>query len=264
MNDAAEFNGRRVLISGGAKGLGRAAAERLADIGARVAILDRDEDAVADAARALGAEHVARCGDVTSEHDVTDIATHVLDRLGPIDVAINCAGVPDSFTPTLEQRSEDFRRVIDVHLTGTWLVSQTVARQMLPRKSGAIINLSSMAGVLGLTPRNAYSAAKAGIATMTRTIACEWAASGVRVNAIAPGYVITPFFARLMEEGKLDGKAIRRRTPMGAFGAPKNVVDAMLFLASSRAAFITGVTLPVDGGYSAWGATGDAYNGPLD
>jgi NAD(P)-dependent dehydrogenase (short-subunit alcohol dehydrogenase family) len=261
-----ELQGRVALITGGASGLGLAAAQTLARQGMHVAVADLNAGAAEQAAASLGSgdAHLALGGDVAAEADVQRMTEAVLARHGRIDVLINSAGIPDSFKPTVEQDVADFRRLVDVHLTGTYMVTKAVAPAMLRQRRGSVINLSSVAGVLGLARRNAYSAAKAGISMMTRTMGCEWAAEGLRVNAIAPGYMLTPFAQRLIDEGKLDADRIRRRTPAGRLGTAQHIADAMAFLASDASAFITGVTLPVDGGYMAWGAASDAYGGPLD
>ncbi|RJF92807.1 SDR family NAD(P)-dependent oxidoreductase [Noviherbaspirillum saxi] len=253
-----------VLITGGASGIGWAAAQGFAAEGARVAIADLQVNTAQQHAMSLGAEHLGLGGDVSDEEQVAMLLERTLDRYGRIDVLINSAGIPDSFAPTVEQDVAAFRRLIDIHLTGSYMMSKGAAKTMLHQGKGAIINLSSIAGVLGLPLRNAYSAAKAGISMMTRTMGCEWAAGGVRVNAIAPGYMLTPFSRKLISEGKLDADRLRRRTPAGRLGTARHIADAMLFLASDRAEFITGVTLPVDGGYMAFGAASDAYGGPLD
>lgn len=253
-----DLQGKVAVITGGASGLGLAAARSFHAQGAKLVIIDLDECATSRAAEQLGADCLRIVADVTTEGDIVQALQTSIQHHGSVDIVINCAGIPDSFTPTVEQDVAVFRRLIDIHLTGTYIVSKAAAVHMLAQKSGVILNLSSVAGVLGLTPRNAYSAAKAGIGMMTRTMACEWAARGVRVNAIAPGYMMTPFVEKLLAEGKLDGQKIRRRTPIGRFGTAENIADAMLFLASDRAEFITGVTLPVDGGYTAWGAADDA------
>jgi len=258
------FAGQSVMVTGGASGLGLAGARAFAELGARVAIVDQNADAGSVAASGLGDAHLALACDVTDAERVEAAVGQAIAAFGRLDVLINCAGIPDAFVATLEQDIGAFRHVVDVNLTGSYLACKAVAPHMLARGSGAIVNMSSMAGVLGLSPRNAYSAAKAGIQTMTRTLACEWASGGIRVNALAPGYLLTPFFETLMADGKLDGAAVRRRTPMGRFGAAEDAANAMLFLASPAARFITGVTLPVDGGYSAFGGTGHAYDGPLD
>ncbi|UZG44385.1 SDR family NAD(P)-dependent oxidoreductase [Caldimonas thermodepolymerans] len=259
-----ELQGRVALITGGASGLGWAAAQSFARQGVHVAIADLHAEVAQQRARNLGEQHIGLGGDVASEADVQRIVSATGDRFGRIDILVNSAGIPDSFKPTVEQDVADFRRLVDVHLTGTYMMSKAVVPWMLRHASGSIINLSSIAGVLGLVRRNAYSAAKAGISMMTRTMGCEWAAQGIRVNAIAPGYMLTPFAQKLIDEGKLDADRIRRRTPAGRLGTAQHIADAMVFLASDQAAFITGVTLPVDGGYMAFGAAADAFSGPLD
>jgi len=254
----ADLNGKVALITGGASGLGLAAAHAFHEQGVKIVIIDLDEGAARRCAAEVGAGNLGVGADVTSEADMADVFRATVERYGRLDVVVNCAGIPDTFVPTVEQDVAAFRRLVDIHLTGTYIASKMAAVQMLKQGSGVILNLSSVAGVLGLAPRNAYSAAKAGIGMMTRTMGCEWAARGLRVNAIAPGYMMTPFFKRLLDEGKLDGEKIRRRTPAGRFGTARHIADAMLFLASARAEFITGVTLPVDGGYTAWGSADDA------
>jgi NAD(P)-dependent dehydrogenase (short-subunit alcohol dehydrogenase family) len=187
------------------------------------------------------------------------MVAEALERHGKIDILVNNAGVPDSFVPTVEQPLSHWQRLIDIHLTGTYLVSKGVAPSMIARRSGVILNLNSIAGVLGLPVRTAYSAAKAGVGMLTRVLGCEWGPHGVRVNAVAPGYIRTPLTEKLIAEGKIDERRIRRRTPMGMMGTAEDVANALVFLASDRARFITAITLPIDGGYCAWGAPSDAF-----
>ncbi len=258
---AGELEGRVALITGAGSGLGLATARVFAREGARVAINDLRLDAAEAAVAELGAQHMAVGGDVSKEEVVAAIVAEVETRMGGIDILVNNAGMPDSFIPTVEQTLSHWQRLIDVHLTGTYLMSKTVAPGMIARgRGGAILNLNSIAGVVGLPVRTAYSAAKAGIGMLTRVLGCEWGPQGIRVNAIAPGYMMTPLTEKLIEEGKIDAKRIRRRTPMGEFGTADDIAQAMLFLASDRAKFITAVTLPVDGGYMAWGAPSDAFS----
>ena len=183
-----------------------------------------------------------------------------MDASGTWRWAVNNAGIGDNPAPTLEQDIGRFRRVLWVHLDGTFLVSREAARHMLPRRRGAIVNVASIAALAGIPGRNAYGGAKAGIAAMTRAMACEWAGQGVRVNAVAPGYVATELVAKLAAEGALDVGAIRRRLRC-AMGAPEAIADAVVFLASDAARYVTGVVVPVDGGWSAFGAAGDASAG---
>jgi NAD(P)-dependent dehydrogenase (short-subunit alcohol dehydrogenase family) len=177
---------------------------------------------------------------------------------GRIDIVINSAGLSDNFVPTIEKSFAHWQRLIDVNLGGTFLVARAAANVMIANKAGVILNFNSIAGVLGLPIRSAYSASKAGVAMLTRVLACEWAPHNIRVNAVAPGYIMTPMVEKLIADGKLDTDRVVRRTPMGKFGTAEQVADALLFLASAQASFITGVTLPVDGGYTAYGAPSDA------
>ena len=250
-----------VLITGGASGLGLAAAHGFAKEGATIVIADLQEAAAKSIAQQLGSQHLGLACDVADEAQVNHVVDTVIKKYGRVDVLINCAGIADRVKPTVEQDMMHFRRLLDIHLTGTYMMTKACAVHMLKQGKGNVINISSIAGVIGLTYRNAYSAAKAGISMITRTLGCEWGAAGIRVNAIAPGYILTPLVQAIVDEGLLDKSVVERRTPMGHLGEPHHIGDAMLFLASDQAAFITGVTLPVDGGYTSWGAPSDAFTG---
>lgn len=254
-----QLKDRVVLITGGARGLGYATAQAMAREGARVIINDLRGEAAMKAAATLGPQHIGLPGDVSKEADVNDMVDLAIKEAGRIDILVNNAGIGDSFVPTVDQSLAHWQRLIDIHLTGTYLVSKTVAPHMIKAGGGAMVNLNSIAGVMGLSVRTAYSAAKAGIGMLTRTLGCEWAPHRLRVNAVAPGYILTEMVEQMIADKKLDQTRILRRTPMGQWGRPEHVAEAILFLASDRAQFITGVTLPVDGGYMAWGAPSDAY-----
>ena len=255
-----ELAGRVALITGAGSGLGLATARLFAAEGARVVINDLRLDAAQAAVDSLGAGHLALGGDVSREEAVAAMVAEAEAAMGGIDILVNNAGMPANFGPTVDQPLSHWQRLIAVHLTGTFLMSKTVAAGMIARgKGGAILNLNSIAGVVGLPVRTAYSAAKAGIGMLTRVLGCEWGPHNIRVNAVAPGYMMTPLTEKLIAEGRIDSKRIRRRTPMGEFGTADDIAQAMLFLASDRARFITGVTLPVDGGYMAFGAPSDAF-----
>lgn len=247
------------LVTGGAAGIGLAIARAFAARGDRVAILDLDGAEAAARAAELGAGHLGLAADVADEAAVAAAIAEADERLGVLDVLVNNAGIGDNPAPTLDQDLARFRKVLSVHLDGAFLASREAARRMLPRRRGAIVNIASIVALGGLPRRNAYGAAKAGIAAMTRSMACEWGPSGIRVNAVAPGYVETELVRKLADAGGLDLAAIRRRIPMGALGAPEAIADAVLFLASDAARYVTGATLPVDGGWSAFGAAGDAH-----
>jgi len=245
---------RVAVVTGGADGIGWATARRLADEFAHVALIDMREDAARQRGAELGPEHLGLRADVSSVDDVTQALRAVVERFGRIDALVNNAGIGEQSAPTLEQDVEAFDRVLAVHLRGSFLMSREVAKVMLAQRSGAIVNLGSIAALGGIPGRNAYGAAKAGILAMTRAMACEWARCGIRVNAVAPGYVRTQLVAELERRGALNSAAIEARTPMGRFATPEEIAEAVAFLASDRASFITGTTLAVDGGWLALGA----------
>jgi NAD(P)-dependent dehydrogenase (short-subunit alcohol dehydrogenase family) len=249
-----------VIVTGAADGIGWATARRLVMDGYRVALLDVRSEAVQARATELGRQHLGLAVDVTSEASVQAAVAAVAARFGRIDALVNNAGIGDQTGPTVEQNVEAFDRVLAVHLRGTFLMSQSVARVMLRaqpatgRGRGAIVNLGSIAGTTGLPGRNAYSAAKAGVLGMTRAMASEWARAGIRVNAVAPGYVRTALIAGLERQGALDAESIAHRTPLGRMAEPAEIAEVIAFLVSSRASYITGAVLPVDGGWAAFGA----------
>ncbi len=244
---------RDALVTGGAEGIGFAIARLLAAQGWRVTIADLDGEKARARAAELGGVHRGLACDVTQEAQAAEAAASA-----PFSALVNNAGVGDSHLPTLEQSFEAFRRVLDANLSGAFLMSREAARGMLARGGGAIVNISSIAGLTGLPKRNAYGAAKAGVVALTRSMACEWARGGVRVNAVAPAFVETALVRRLAEAGRVDLPSLRRRTPLGRLIMAEEVAAAVGFLLSDAASGVTGATLPVDGGWTAFGDFGEA------
>ena len=249
------------IVTGAADGIGWATAQRLAADGWRVALLDlRAEGAEARAAE-LGAPHLGLACDVTDAASVEAAVAAVAARYGRIDALVNNAGISDQTAPTLQQTVDAFDRVLAVHLRGSFLMSQAVLAVMQGQmrdargNRGSIVNLGSIASLGGIPGRNAYSAAKAGVLGMTRALASEWAREGIRVNAVAPGYVRTALVAELARKGAIDAGAIAHRTPLGRMAEPAEIAEEIAFLASPRASYVTGATLSADGGWAAFGAT---------
>jgi NAD(P)-dependent dehydrogenase (short-subunit alcohol dehydrogenase family) len=247
-----------VLVTGGANGIGWAIAQRFAAADYRVAIADLDSDAANARASQLGTPHVGHACDVSSEADVVSLAAKVIAEFGRLDALINNAGIGDSHSPTVEQTVDSFDKILRIHLNGTFVASREAARAMMAQGGGAILNLASIAGLTGLPKRNAYGAAKAGIIAMTRNMACEWARYGIRVNALAPGFVSTALVQKLEAAGRIDRARLERRIPMGRLAEPAEIAETAWFLCSPAATYVTGSVLSVDGGWHAFGDAGDA------
>ena len=253
-----DLAGRVVVVTGGAAGIGRAIVRSAHACGSRVAVLDRDGGA-ADSLRAeFGEAVVALQADIGSEEDCVSGMAAVVELFGELDVLVNCAGMLQRPGSTRRQDLSDWRRVIDVNLQGTFVMSREAARRMVPSGKGSIVNLSSVAGLTGFRASNAYGVAKAGVAMMTKTLALDLASKGIRVNAVAPGFIETDMLQQLQDEFGDASSLLLRRTPMGRYGTAREVAAAVMFLASDLSSFITGAILSVDGGWAAFGGVGDA------
>lgn len=248
-----EFADRVCLVTGAANGIGAAIAARLAELGAAVAVSDLDvaaANAYANGLKDRGYKAGGFALDVRST-DAIDSAVDSIERsLGPVDVLVNNAGlcligestdVPDS----------EWQLHVDVLLTGPFKVARRVGREMLNRRSGAVVNICSIGGFGGHPQRAAYNAAKGGVKVLTEVLASEWAPVGVRVNGVAPAVTRTGILADVVSEAKgaIKVDEFAGRTPMGRIAEPEEIADAVVFLASDRASFVTGETLAVDGGW---------------
>jgi 3-oxoacyl-[acyl-carrier protein] reductase len=242
------LEGRVALVTGGGRGIGREIALRLGRAGADVAINDvaRPDDAQAVVAEleAMGRRGIVVLGDVSNADDVKTVVETTEATLGPIDILVNNAGLTrDGLLMRMEEADWDL--VLAVNLKGAFLMSRAVVRGMTKRRTGTIINLSSVTGRRGNAGQANYSAAKAGLIGLTKTLARELASRNIRVNAVAPGFIQTEMTAVLPEDVKA---SIAGGTPLNRLGDPSDVAEAVAFLAGDTARFITGVVLPVDGG----------------
>ena len=246
-----ELTGKVALITGAARGIGFAIAERFSEAGAQVALFDLDGRGVRDAAAAVGmaAPALAIQGDVSSEADVTAAFDQTAERFGPVGVLVNNAAIVKSGRVG-ELASEDWDRQLAVNLKGYFLFSKQMIRQMKGR-GGAIINVASVHAIVSYAGNSAYDAAKAGILAFTRATALEYGKDGIRANAICPGYIKTPMLDDWLSQLPNAEETIRgleKMHPLGRIGTPRDVANAALFLASDQAAWISGATLIVDGG----------------
>ncbi|ADH88163.1 short-chain dehydrogenase/reductase SDR [Ancylobacter novellus DSM 506] len=250
------LSGRTALVTGGGRAIGLACVEALAEAGAKVIIADVDA-AIAEegreAMRAKGYDPEVMLLDVTDTAQVNDVADEVIARHGKIDILVNNAGIARSETPAETVTDEHWLNVIDVNLNGTFWCCRAFGRHMLEARSGSIVNIGSMSGFIVNKPQEQcyYNASKAGVHHLTKSLAAEWGARGVRVNAVAPTYINTPLNAFVksnpaMYEAWIGG------TPMARLGEVQEIASVVLFLASDAASLMTGSIVLADGGYTCW------------
>ncbi len=243
------FEGRGALVTGGSSGIGKATAARLLAEGARVAINGRDEERLAAAVRELapGGEVSVVAADIAREDEVRRLVDEALARLGRIDVLVNSAGIDGAGVEALGLSADGWRRVLDVNLTGPFLVAQAVARHMAAAGGGAIVNVASLNGLAAEAGFADYNTSKGGLVMLTRSLAVDLAPHNIRVNAVCPGYILTPMTTGYAAD-PATGAAIRAAIPMGRIGDPAEVAAAIAFLACDDASYVTGELLVVDGG----------------
>lgn len=253
-NNIFRIDGKVAWITGGTKGLGFQFASALAGQGAHIVINSRHGAEAEEAARKITSTHgVKAIGaevDVTQFDQVQAFADRVVKELGSLDILVNNAGV-NVRQPTVELPVEEWQRVVDINLTGPFLCSKAVAPHMIKNKWGRIINLSSILGQVGLAGRPPYTATKGGLILLTKTQALEFATSGVTVNAICPGPFATEMNKALLDDPE-KYKAFVAKIPMGRWGELNELDGAIIFLASKASSYVTGTTLTVDGGWTAW------------
>lgn len=251
--DRFDLTGEVALVTGATRGLGRALARALAEAGADIVIVGRDQDAAAEVEaeiRGLGRQALVALGDVTRRADVEAITQAAVDQFGRLGILINNAGAC-IHRPALEVTDEEWSHVIDTNLNALWLVSQVVGEDMVAAGRGSIINIGSISAMIVNRPQfqPAYNASKAAVHHLTRSLAAEWAPLGVRVNALAPGYIKT-------DMSPVDEPRFRRYwiedAPQQRYAMPDELGPAVVFLASEASSFVTGSVLVADGGYTLW------------
>jgi NAD(P)-dependent dehydrogenase (short-subunit alcohol dehydrogenase family) len=246
---------RVAVITGAGQGIGRKTAEVLAARGYALALNDlKSVDATMASVRAAGAEAIDALGDVSSETQVARMAESVQHHFGRIDLLVNNAGI-SFIRPAEETGAEEWRRVLEVNLTGPFLTCRAFGKLMLAQGSGAIVNVASVAGLSGIGDRSAYNASKHGLIGLTRTLASEWGGRGVRTNAVCPGWVKTEMDEADQAGGYYSDADIENRVPMGRFARPNEIAEAIAFLGDpALSGFVNGMELRVDGGWLADGS----------
>jgi NAD(P)-dependent dehydrogenase (short-subunit alcohol dehydrogenase family) len=244
------LDGRRALVTGSTRGIGRAVAAALADAGAVVAVNSRDAEAVRIVAGELGPGAVGIAADLATYEGCNRLLQRALGALGGLDILVNNAGMAMP-AESVDLAPEDWRRTLDLDLSAVFFCSQAAARHMLAQGSGVIVNVASLQAFASVNRRVAYATAKAGVVGMTRSLAAEWAPT-LRVNGVAPGYVATSMVEELVRTGRVNPETVASRTPLGRMARPDEIADAIVYLASDASSYITGQTLLIDGGWTAW------------
>jgi NAD(P)-dependent dehydrogenase (short-subunit alcohol dehydrogenase family) len=251
--DIFSLAGKVAIVTGAAIGLGRTMAEYLAAFGAAIAVIDLDgagaEKSAAEIKSAYAVKAIGCKCNVASASDVRATVDRVVAELGTVDILVNNAGI-NVREPAVDVSEEHWDRIIDVNLKGMFLFAQAAGKVMIPRRSGKIINMSSIQGVIAHKLRTAYAASKGGVIALTRQLAVEWASHNIQVNSIAPSFFVTPMNKPLFDDKEFSA-FIYSHTPLGRPGQPEELGGVVVFLASAASSFVTGHVLLVDGGFTA-------------
>jgi 3-oxoacyl-[acyl-carrier protein] reductase len=245
MSDGKELAGEIALVTGGSRGIGRSIAESLASAGAQVVVVARNAEGAMEAAAALpGGPHLGLACDVSNGGAVTEVVARVTDELGPVSILVNNAGITRD-NLLLRMKEDDWDAVMSVNLRGAYNTVKAVAKGMMKRRGGVIINITSVVGLIGNAGQANYAASKAGLVGFTKSVARELASRSIRCNAVAPGYIRTDMTSEL---GDAQTEALQASIPMGRLGEPEDIAEVVRFLAGPSARYITGQVLAVDGG----------------
>jgi NAD(P)-dependent dehydrogenase (short-subunit alcohol dehydrogenase family) len=251
---AGRVDGKVALITGGSSGIGRAAALLFGREGAKVMVADYNAEGgerTTKSIREAGGVAAFHAADVSNPSEVEALIAKVVETYGRIDCAFNNAGIEGQMSNTAECSIENWHRVIAIDLTSVFLCMKFELAQMIKSGAGSIVNTASVAGILGLANAPAYVAAKHGVAGLTKTAALEFAQKGIRVNAVCPGFIRTPMVERVLDRGVFSEEQIFAAEPMHRMGKPEEIAETVLWLCSDASSFVTGLPMPVDGGYAA-------------
>ncbi|MFI9771620.1 SDR family NAD(P)-dependent oxidoreductase [Streptomyces sp. NPDC052415] len=254
MNPTYDFTGQVAFVTGASSGMGLATARAFAQAGAAVGLADIDETAVSAAVKELtdaGHRALALVCDVTDEDQVASAVDRTAEAFGRLDMAYNNAGIMPPPTDAADESAEQFDRVQNINLRGIWAAMKHELRHMRDQGSGAIVNCSSLGGLVGNPGRAAYHATKHGVIGLTKSAALEYGPRGVRINAVCPGTISTPMVDAMVEGGELDRTQAEAGQAIDRLGTADEIAQAVLWLCSSGAGYVTGIALPVDGGYTA-------------
>lgn len=243
-----DLKGKVAVITGSARGIGRSVAEKLAQAGANIVITDIlaevGEKAAEEISAKYGVEAIFISGNVVSMESMTELASKTIEKFGKVDILVNNAGITRD-TLFMRMKEEDFDLVMNINLKGTYNCTQAFFKSMIKKRTGSIINMASVVGIMGNAGQVNYSASKAGMIGMTKSLAREVGKRNIRVNAIAPGYIQSEMTDVLSDEVK---EEFAKNIPMGAMGTPEDIANTVLFLASDLSSYITGQTISVNGG----------------
>ncbi|MCX5497950.1 glucose 1-dehydrogenase [Streptomyces sp. NBC_00053] len=254
MNPAYDFTGKVAFVTGASSGMGLATARAFAEAGAAVGLADINQNAVTQAAKELtdaGHQALSLVCDVSDEAQVAAAVDRTVETFGRLDMAYNNAGIMPPPTDAADESAEQFDRVQNINLRGIWASMKHELRHMRTQGSGAIVNGSSLGGLVGNPGRAAYHATKHGVIGMTKSAALEYGSRGVRINAVCPGTIATPMVDAMIDSGELDRTQAESGQAIDRLGTADEIAQAALWLCSDGASYVTGIALPVDGGYTA-------------